>query len=69
MALLDDLRNPQDATTLAVERAVAVVVTTVLGTVLLNWSWGTAGEWGLAYWVLKTAYDYLVKTIPNSPVR
>jgi hypothetical protein len=59
--------NSQNATTLAVERAVAVAVTGVVGTVLLNWQWSTVGKWGVVYWLLKTAYDFGVKTIPNWP--
>lgn len=64
---LQDILEPRDAASLAVERAVAVAVTAALGVLLVNWNLGTVGKWGVAYWVLKTLYDFIVKNIPNWP--
>ncbi len=58
---------PETALGLAIERLVSVFVSGVVGVVLLNWPWGTAGKWGVLYFVLKTAWDVWFKDIPNAP--
>lgn len=61
-----NIPTPKTATGLAIERLVALAVVAALGALLGNWNLGVAGKWGLVYFVLKTAYDFLVKDIPNT---